>query len=91
MAKTSLPVHTETLAEALEAVEIHFTAQGFNFGEDWVSLSNPFLTGGIPYQTTKAHTFQGTRQKGKALRVSYLHVSLYRMESGRYELTAYVS
>jgi hypothetical protein len=83
---SALPLYTETLGAALDAIREHFTAKGFiftnpeRFSDHW--------NGGISYETYK----QGTFELGKAGKVKtyYLQVTLYRMPSGRYEIVAYV-
>lgn len=54
-----------------------------------------FGTGGIPYGETKSATIRLLKdgqpilgKSGKALNRS-VHISIFRMESGRYELTVY--
>jgi len=52
-------------------------------------LTNYMHTGGIKYGETWKHSFMIDSLKGKNTR-QYLHVQIYRHESGTYELNFYV-
>ena len=47
------------------------------------------ISGGVSYGQTRDFHFQLNSYKGKGTR-KWFHVSLYRMDSGRYELNCYV-
>ena len=52
-------------------------------------ISGPFMYDGLAYERTKeAHT-QILSLKGKPTK-KWVHVTIYRMSSGRYELTMYL-
>lgn len=56
---------------------------------DSLWCSEIFNAGPINYGQTRSHTFEISTLKGKPTRKGF-HVTIYRMESGRYELTTYV-
>ncbi len=88
MAKPTLPTYTDTLSQALEAIEsVCVTAKGSAF-KDKDAWDNHWMYGGIPYETTKTGNFELVNNKGKR---KYLTVTLYRTQGGRYEVIAYVS
>ena len=96
--KTAAPkkesdTYFNTLSGALDQVRAKAKGLGFEVDED--DMFNNFGTGGISYGTTKSAniTLQKdgkavTSKGGKAMNRS-IHVALYRMDSGKYELTAY--
>lgn len=89
MAKPQMPVYTERLDQAIEAVEqFKVIAHGHTFCDRDAWLNFWTFSGGIAYETDKGRSFPLTAKNGAA---KYLHVTLYRMQSGRYEITAYVS
>tara|TARA_R110000772_G_C13310332_1_gene440704 strand:- start:101165 stop:101629 length:465 start_codon:yes stop_codon:yes gene_type:complete len=83
----------KTLSGALDQVRAEAKKHGFTVDED--DIFNNFGTGGISYGTTKSANISLqkdgkpiTGKSGKVMNRS-IHVSLYRMDSGKYELTAY--
>jgi hypothetical protein len=83
----------ETLSEALDSVRDMVNTLGYELNED--ELFTHFGTGGIPYETTKSATVSLLKngepildKRGKELNRN-IRISIYRMPSGRYELTAY--
>jgi hypothetical protein len=83
----------ETLSQALDVVRAKAQKLGFEVDED--DMWTNFGTGGIPYETTKSANIS-LLQNGEPIldkrgKVGnrYLHVSIYRMSSGKYELTMY--
>lgn len=83
----------ETLSAALDAVRAKAEKLGLEANEDDIFLN--FGTGGISYETTKSANIS-LLQNGKPILDKrgreanrYLHVSIYRMPSGKYELTMY--
>lgn len=78
-------IYHETLGQALQACKDYLTKEKAVSTE----LEDFLHTGGIGYgQTWRGH-FHLSSLKGKNTR-KYFHVSIYRMESGRYELTRYI-
>lgn len=53
-------------------------------------VRKPFAYGGIPYEQSRDAHYKLLSYKGKLTR-KYLHVSIYRMPSGSYELTKYIA
>lgn len=80
------PIYHETLSAAIDAAEYRAQISGAVIGD---SLREAFATGGVPYGTTRSESVAIESLKGKKTRKSF-HVSLYRMRSGRYELTCYI-
>jgi hypothetical protein len=83
----------ETLSEALDAVRKKANELGFEIDENAVWTN--FGTGGIPYETEKSANIPLLQngepildKRGKEAN-RYIRVSIYRMSSGRYELTMY--
>lgn len=83
----------ETLSEALDAVRDKAINMGLELDEEdmWTS----FGTGGIPYGSTKSATIPLLKdgnpilnKRGKVANMA-IRVSIYRMDSGRYELIQY--
>lgn len=83
----------ETLSEALDAVRQKAAKLGLELDED--AIWTNFGTGGISYDTEKSANIPLLKngepildKRGKEAN-RYIHVSIYRMPSGRYELTMY--
>ena len=83
----------ETLHEVLEYVSLKAERMGYTLDEDAISFK--FGTGGISYGTTKSATIDLLKdgqpilnRAGKPMNRA-LRVVIYRMDSGRYELTCY--
>lgn len=83
----------ETLSEALDAVRKKAAQLGFELDEDVIWTN--FGTGGISYETTKTANIPLLQngepildRRGKEAN-RYIRVSIYRMGSGKYELTMY--
>lgn len=83
----------ESLSEALDAVRAKAEKLGFEIDEEAIWTS--FGTGGISYETTKSANIPLLQngqpildKRGKEAN-RYIRVSIYRMPSGRYELTMY--
>jgi len=81
--KGQYEIYHETLASTLNELEWYANYLGYEIAE-----TNPFwtLTGGIPYGQTKRVSIEVTKN-GKEVNNKMLHASIYRMDSGRYELT----
>lgn len=81
----------ETFHETLGATVRHaidsLIAGGVVLAND--AIENAFMFGGVPYGHTKEAHGEIATIKGKGTR-KWAHVSIYRMDSGRYELTLYV-
>lgn len=83
----------ETLSSALDYVKTNVEKKGFTLDEN--SLMVHFGTGGVSYGETKGANIEVLKD-GKSItnklgkqNSKYVHISLYRMPSGRYELTFY--
>ena len=57
---------------------------------DKYGIRQPYMYGGIAYEQHKDAHYKLLQYKGKPTK-KYLHLSIYRMPTGRYELTNYVS
>lgn len=80
-------IYFETLSEALDAVRAKANAYGLEVDEE--DIWTYFGTGGIGYGETEQANLR-LLQHGKPMSGNrFIHVSIYRMPSGRYELTAY--
>ena len=83
-----MKIYFETLSEALEAHITSIQKEGGVFvenPEDMYMFISPVGYG----QTVQDHRELATL-KGKKTK-KYAHFSIYRMETGRYELTSYIS
>ena len=85
----------ETLSEALDSVRNKVARMGYSLDED--SMMFQFGTGGISYGETKRSTIELLKdgnpilsKSGKPMNRGIV-ISITRMDSGRYELTAYKS
>lgn len=93
MVQEGSDTYFETLSEALDAVRQKVEQLGFEVDED--AMFTQFGTGGIPYETEKSANIpllmNGEPILDKRGREAnrYIRVSIYRMSSGRYELTMY--
>ena len=77
-------VYHETLAGAFETITDFLAEKGYEVSDDQLFQ---FGTGGISYGTTKRYSFELTREGEPAKNL--LHVQIYRMDSGMYELNMY--
>lgn len=91
--KEDSDTYFETLSATLDHVREMAKEMGYELDEDAVHFQ--FGTGGIPYGQTKSATIPLLKdgepimgKSGKPLNRA-IRVSIYRMDSGRYELTAY--
>ncbi len=91
--KEDSDTYFETLSATLDHVREMAKEMGYELDEDDVNFQ--FGTGGIPYGQTKSATIPLLKdgepimgKSGKPLNRA-IRVSIYRMDSGRYELTAY--
>lgn len=78
----------ETLADVLTAIEARLVDTKSKLACA-SAFTEAFQTGGVPYGKTAVHSAELYEYKGRATR-KYAHASVYRLESGRYELTFYV-
>ncbi len=83
-------IYFETLGLAIRAFVAQIEQTGGDFLADLpaVTVAEAF-NGGVSYGQTVARSFELTTFKGKPTK-KWAHVTLYRMESGRYELTCYI-
>ncbi len=90
-------IYYETLDQTLTAIEEFIiknsiqvdTSEHPSSAMDPHGIREPFAFGGIPYEQNKNASYKLLAYKGKPTR-KHLHVNIYRMPSGRYELTVYV-
>lgn len=75
----------KTLSQALDFVREYATKLGYEVDENDIFFQ--FGTGGVGYEQTKSANI-GLLKNGKELN-RFIHVSIYRMPSGKYELTMY--
>ena len=78
----------ETLSEALDAVRTRVEKRGFTVDED--DMFNQFGTGGINYGETRRATIH-LLKNGIPDKRRTVTIAIYRMDSGKYELTAYLN
>lgn len=78
----------ETLSAALDAVKERVAKKGYTVDED--EMFTQFGTGGINYLETKRATISLLRNGIPDKRRS-VTIAIYRMDSGKYELTAYMN
>ena len=83
----------ETLSTALDAVRAYAESNGYTLDEDDIQFQ--FGTGGISYGQTKSSNINLLKngqpilnKRGQEMNRA-VHVSIYRMDSGTYELTVY--
>jgi len=79
----------ETLSSALNNALAYHAAEGVKMSEaEEYNLREKFAFDGVKYEQTKQASGPIESIKGKATK-KWLHISIYRMSSGRYELTTY--
>lgn len=90
---TNQDTYFETLSGALDQVRKQVESLGYSLDEE--ELQFQFGTGGISYGQTKSAVIPLLKdgqeivgKSGKSLNRG-ISISIYRMDSGRYELTAY--
>lgn len=86
--KKSFELYFETLTQALEEVENYVKKNGYEI-EDQEREFFLFGIGGIEYGKTKKGSFY-LNKNGEPVKKK-LHIQIYRMESGRYELNQYIA
>ena len=79
--------HFETLGEAIRSFIDQTEAKRAVFVN--VDEISSRFDGGVSYGQTVSRSFELLEYKGKKTK-KYAHCVIYRMESGRYELTSYV-
>jgi len=80
-------VYFETLGAAFESFLEYVKAAGGELVETDFTLA---FVGGVSYGQTRSEHYELASLKGKKTR-KFAHVTLYRLESGRYELTNYLA
>ena len=83
--KYDYEVYHETLSGALDELRRFLGLKGYEVDED--DVFTKFGTGGIPYGQTKRASL-GLKRDGEPAK-NLIHVQIYRMDSGRYELNMY--
>lgn len=86
----SYRIYHETLSAALDEAAKTVENRNATLGNPNTreAIGAPFQFGGIPYGQTKSENYFVADLNGKKTK-KYFHVSIYRMDSGRYELTCY--
>lgn len=85
-----LELFHETLASALNNGVAYLVAQGAQIDpQAEYDLREKFAFDGVKYEETKTGDCPLISFKGKPTK-KWGHLSIYRMSSGRYELTAYI-
>jgi hypothetical protein len=84
----NLPPFHETLGSAVSAAFDYLSARRAEFDPAF-RLDNPFTFGGVAYGSQKDAHFPLLSYKGKATR-KFGHINVWRSETGRYEVNAYV-
>jgi len=77
----------ETLSESIVALHANIIDAGAEIAPDW--SCNIYDKGHVAYGTTHTFDWPIVSLKGKPTR-KYFHASIYRMDSGRYEVTSYI-
>lgn len=77
----------ETHAEAIDALDAALYEAGTVLDPNW--QDEVHNRGHIAYGTTQTFDWPIIEARGKRTR-KYFHAAIYRMESGRYEVTSYV-
>jgi hypothetical protein len=85
---TTLQPFHETLGAAVSAAFDYLEARRAAF-DPALRLDNPFTFGGVAYGTSKDAHFELVSFKGKPTR-KFGHINVWRSETGRYEVNAYV-
>ena len=78
----------ETLAAALDSAFAEFKAKGAVLVDEQ-NMRDKFAIGGLSYGETKEAHGEIAALKGRKTK-KYAHLTIYRKESGRYEVVAYV-
>lgn len=82
-AKQSYQVYHNLFSEAIDAAYGYVRKKGFE------PVENMFLWESVPYGENRSFHIELTKD-GK-LQKKHLQMQLYRMDSGRYELNAYIN
>ncbi len=81
--KPAYPVYHNLMSEAINAAHEYVRGKGFE------PIENMFMWEAVPYGETREYHIDLTKD-GKEQK-KCLQVQLYRMDSGRYELNAYIN
>jgi hypothetical protein len=87
--KTNEAIYHETLCSAVTAALAHAAGNRAEVSEELVR-DRYAVNYGITYGETRHASFEITALKGKKTS-KFFHIVIYRLESGRYELTCYIS
>ena len=77
-----------TLSAALEQAQEYAESKGYQVDEEAIYIN--FGSGGVVYTETKRGSIPLWTENGNESR-KCLQISIYRMESGTYELTCYIN
>ena len=80
------PIYHETLSSALHAAIAHASNSRVNISQSEVF---DIFEDAIGYECTKTGNLTISELKGKPTK-KYFHIVIYRLSSGRYELTCYI-
>lgn len=86
--KADYEISHSQLAFALNEISLNLLKREIVL-KDKDAIVSRFEFDGVPYGTTKEAHAEIETIKGKSTK-KWFHVSIYRLESGRYELTIYV-
>jgi hypothetical protein len=84
VSSSDFEIYHNTLSEALSEVEEFLSKKGYEINDEQLFQ---FGVGGITYGQTKRNSFELNRNGEPAKNL--LHVQIYRMDSGKYELNMY--
>jgi hypothetical protein len=80
-----MEIYHDTLLEALSAAIKYANDKGFDV------IENDVMWNGMPYETYQTRLYKLINLAKNTLYKKCLNISLYRMPSGRYELTTYIN
>lgn len=87
--KDSLPAFHSTLSSAINAVNAHLLTRKIVIAENEKNWTDVFCFGGLAYGENKEAHFPIASLKEKPTR-KFGHVTIWRNESGRYEVNFYI-
>jgi hypothetical protein len=78
-------IYHETMLNAISAAVKYANDKGYDV------IENDIMWNGMPYETYQTKLYQLINLAKKTLDKKCLNISLYRMPTGRYELTTYIN
>jgi hypothetical protein len=91
MSEPTYQTYHDTLAQALDAAYAYGVALGAEFDSQEANYWLAGFDGGVKYGETRRAALPVFKWKGKLSYNRALTTVVYRMESGRYELTCYIN